>query len=93
MSTDVTDEQVGAFMPHAVHLAVAVAHGDPDATGTALGNAGLDLPATHPALSLILCLADLVTDAAGAHLRMVVRSSGSTAEAVTMLRSEDTTVR
>lgn len=85
---DVSDEEMTAMMPHAAHLAVAVAFRDPDATATALERAGVSGDRHSPAVRLLLCLADLVTDATGAHLRVEVRLHTSAASAITALRLE-----
>lgn len=76
-----TDEQTAALMPHAVHLAAAVAHRDPDATAVALTRAGI-----HPsAAAFAVCLADLVSDDAGAIIRATRRRCETTAETITVL--------
>lgn len=78
-----TDEQTAAVMPHAIRLAAAVGHRDDDAAYVAWGNAvvagqraGILATAIHPAVAY--CLADLVTDAAGATIRAEVRTHADT---------------
>ena len=86
-----TDEDVAAMMPHATMLAVAVAHGDPDATRVAfehaVSQAGGPRNFVDGLYQLCLCLADLVTAAEGAHLRVVVRQHQTTAETIAALEA------
>ena len=78
-----TDEEAAAMMPHAVHLAAAVAHRDPDAVAVVLQRAGV--PQTGPAATLALCLADLVADQVGAVIRITAHRSETTMQTIETL--------
>jgi hypothetical protein len=83
-----TDEQTAAVMPHAVRLAAAVAHRDPDAAAVAYA-AALSAPQTGDAdedvAVVIYCLADLVTSAEAATIRVEVRTHPDTAATLAAL--------
>lgn len=82
-----TDEDAEVMMPHAIRLAAAVAYRDEDATQIALHRALTNAPGygEEPWQALVMCLADLVTAAEGAHLRALVRTHKSTADTIAAL--------